>query len=230
MLLYTRLAEESEAYRAQREELREAELALMRQREEVAALRRKLPEGPVVQDYEFVEGPADLDHAADTPSPVRLSELFTAPGRPLIVFQMMFGKEQADPCPMCSMWVDGFNGIARHITQNADFVVAAAANLPALRTYARTREWSNLRLLSCGDNTFKYDLGSEDEQGNQETNISVFNRDAEGAIRHSYSVGSVLDEKIPERGIDLLSPVWHLLDLLPQGRGDWYPSRDYPAG
>jgi len=26
------------------------------------------------------------------------------------------------------------------------------------------------------------------------------------------------------RGIDLLSPVWNVLDLLPAGRGDWEPS------
>jgi len=31
-----------------------------------------------------------------------------------------------------------------------------------------------------------------------------------------------------ERGIDLLSPVWHLLDLTPGGRADWYPSLSYP--
>lgn len=25
-----------------------------------------------------------------------------------------------------------------------------------------------------------------------------------------------------QRGIDLLCPVWHLLDITPSGRGDWY--------
>ena len=29
------------------------------------------------------------------------------------------------------------------------------------------------------------------------------------------------------RGIDLLSPVWNLLDLTPKGRGDWEPSLAY---
>jgi hypothetical protein len=32
-----------------------------------------------------------------------------------------------------------------------------------------------------------------------------------------------------ERGVDLLSPVWHLPDLTPAGRGDWYASLDYSA-
>ncbi|MBG7605817.1 MAG: DUF899 family protein, partial [Actinobacteria bacterium] len=27
-----------------------------------------------------------------------------------------------------------------------------------------------------------------------------------------------------QRGMDLYNPVWHMLDLTPQGRGDWYAS------
>ena len=30
-----------------------------------------------------------------------------------------------------------------------------------------------------------------------------------------------------ERGIDLLQPVYNMLDLTPQGRGNWYASLDY---
>jgi predicted dithiol-disulfide oxidoreductase (DUF899 family) len=32
---------------------------------------------------------------------------------------------------------------------------------------------------------------------------------------------------IRERGIDLLTPVYNMLDLTPQGRGDWYASLEY---
>ena len=32
---------------------------------------------------------------------------------------------------------------------------------------------------------------------------------------------------IKERGIDLLAPIWHFLDLTPQGRGNWYTSLEY---
>ena len=32
---------------------------------------------------------------------------------------------------------------------------------------------------------------------------------------------------IQARGIDLLAPIWHFIDLTPQGRGDWYTSLDY---
>lgn len=227
MFRHTRLTGESADYLAAREELRLAEIDLMRHREKVAALRRALPEGPPVDDYVFLEGPADLD-AGDTPvREVTLSELSTAPDRPLIVYQFMYGKLQTSPCPMCTLWIDGLNGIARHIARNADFAVAAAADPPALRQHARNRGWDRLRLLSCGDSTFKYDLGSEDKDGEQDSTVSVFTRDGDGTIRHFYSAHPRMADDIDQRGIDLLAPVWHLLDLTPQGRGDWSASLDY---
>ncbi|NUS83514.1 MAG: DUF899 family protein [Streptomyces sp.] len=223
----TRLPDEPADYLAAREELRLAEIELMRHRERVAAQRRALPQGPAVDDYVFIEGPADLD-AGD--SPVRettLSELFTAPDRPLIVYHFMYGKSQTEPCPMCTLWTDGYNGVAHHISRNADFVIAAAADPPVLRQLARDRGWSRLRLLSCGDSTFKFDLGSEDKDGEQDSTISVFTRDGDGTVRHRYSAHPRMAEDIKERGIDLLSPVWNLLDLTPGGRDDWYPRLDY---
>jgi predicted dithiol-disulfide oxidoreductase (DUF899 family) len=36
-------------------------------------------------------------------------------------------------------------------------------------------------------------------------------------------------ENIKERGLDLLFPVYNVLDLTPRGRGNWYASFDYPA-
>src|SRR2546423_2455540 len=96
----TNLPNESGDYLAKRDELRLAEIELMRQRERVAELRRRLPQGAVVQDYEFQEGPADLD-AGDTPvRAVRLSQLFTAPDRSLVVYHFMYGKKQINPCPI----------------------------------------------------------------------------------------------------------------------------------
>jgi predicted dithiol-disulfide oxidoreductase (DUF899 family) len=34
---------------------------------------------------------------------------------------------------------------------------------------------------------------------------------------------------VKERGIDLLTPVYNMLDLTPQGRGDWYAELTYAA-
>jgi predicted dithiol-disulfide oxidoreductase (DUF899 family) len=156
-----------------------------------------------------------------------LSELFTGPGRPLVIYHLMYGKAQTDPCPMCTQWLDGFNGIAHHLAQNVDLAVVAAADPVALRAHARNREWNRLRLLSCGDNTFKYDLGSEEPDGTQDSTISVFVRDADGKVRHTYTSRPRMASDIPERGIDLLCATWNLLDLTPPGRGDWYSSLDY---
>jgi predicted dithiol-disulfide oxidoreductase (DUF899 family) len=227
-MLLTRLRNESSDYIAAREHLRLAEIDLMRQREQVAALRRELPPGPVVGDYVFEEGPADLD-AGDSPvRSVRLSELFSGPGRPLVIYQLMYGKLQTEPCPMCTLWIDGFNGVAHHLAQNVDFAIAAAADVPALRAHARARGWTNLRLLSCGTSTFKYDFGSEDEAGEQDSTVSVFTRDAAGYVRHVYTAHPRMADDIDQRGIDLLNPVWHVMDLTPRGRGDWYAELSYP--
>jgi len=216
----TNLSNESAEYLAAREELRHAEIELMRQRERVAELRRGLPKGATIQDYEFLEG--------DEPgTKVRLSDLFTAPDRSLVIYHLMFGKKQTKPCPMCTAWIDAFNGVAHHLAQNVDLAIVAAADLPALQAHARDRGWNRLRVLSAGESSFKYDLGSEDREGGQDSMISVFTRDADGTLRHFYSGHPWLGEDIKERGIDELNPIWNVLDLTPQGRGTFYTSLDY---
>ncbi len=227
---YTRLGNESAAYLTRREELRQAEIDLMRQREHVAQLRRNLPPGPAVKDYVFKEGPANLDGGDAPAREVRLSELFTGNDRPVVIYHFMFGKKETTPCPMCTLWIDGYDGVAHHLKQNVDFAIVAAADLPSLRAYARDRGWRNLRLLSAGDSTFKYDLTSEDAEGNQDSTISVFTRDPEGNVRHFYTAHPRMAEDIPERGLDLLCPVWNVLDLTPKGRGDWYSAVTYADG
>src|SRR5881392_3993172 len=101
----TRLQNESDEYLSKREELRLAEIESMKLRERVAELRRQLPPGAVVEDYAFTEGPTDLD-AGDIPTrTIRLSQLFTAPDRALVIYQFMYGKRQKSPCPMCTLWI-----------------------------------------------------------------------------------------------------------------------------
>ena len=223
----TNLQNESPEYLAAREEVRLAEIELMRQRERVAELRRRMPKGATIHDYEFLEGPASLVDGDEPVRRVRLSELFTAPDRSLVIYQFMFGKKQTTACPMCTAWIDGINGVAHHLAQNVDLAIVAAADPSTLRAYARTRGWDRLRLLSAGESTFKYDLGSEDHEGHQDSTVSVFTRDSDGTLRHFYSVHPRLDHDIQERGIDEMSPIWNVLDLTPQGRGTFYASLDY---
>jgi len=226
-LIQTNLANESTDSVAKRDTLRLAEIELMRQRERVADLRRRLPKGTIVQDYVFEEGPAALDGGDSPTESVRLSELFTGPNRSLVIYHFMYGKKQTKPCPMCTLIIDGWNGVAHHLAQNVDVAIVAAADPPALRAHARSRGWDRLRLLSCGGNTFKYDLRSEDREGNQDSTVSVFTRDSDGTLRHFYTAHPSMADDIRERGLDLLCPVYNVLDLTPQGRGDWYADLGY---
>ena len=146
-----------------------------------------------------------------------------------IIFRIEDGAcKQTKPCPMCTGLIDGFNGNAVHLAQNVDLAIVAAADLAALRAHARTRGWDKLRLLSAGSSTFKYDIGSEDREGNQDSEISVFTRDADGTLRHFYSAHPKLAPDVNERGLDLVWSLWNLLDLTPQGRPNWYAKLDYP--
>jgi predicted dithiol-disulfide oxidoreductase (DUF899 family) len=228
MIRHTRLRDESHEVLERREELRRAEVELIRHSEKVAALRRSLPQGTPIQDYCFLEGPEDLD-AGDEVRSVRLSQLFSTPTRrPLIIYHFMYGKKQTLPCPMCTMMIDGFNGIASHLAQNIDFAIVAAAEPAALRAHARARGWRRLRLLSAAeDSTFKYDLRSEDAEGRQDSATSVFTLDGDGTVRHFYTNHPWLADDMHERGEDLTIPVYNLLDLTPSGRGNWYARLDY---
>src|SRR5579872_4355786 len=223
----TNLTNEPAEYLAKREELRLAEIELTKQRERVAEMRRHLPQGAAVQDYEFEEGPRDLNGGDSAVNKVRLSELFTKPDRSLVIYHFMYGRKNSKACPMCTAWIDGVNGIAHHLAQKLDFALVAAADVPTLRAFARERGWDKLRLVSAGSSTFKFDFGSENPDGGQDSTISVFTHDAGGSVRHFYTAHPWLSPEIRERGIDLLTPIWHFLDLTPQGRGDWYTSLDY---
>ncbi len=206
----------NDAYRTAREELRRAEVALRDQVEAVAAKRRALPPGPQVRDYAFREGDKR----------VLLSELFAGERPQLIVYHVMYWADDDEFCPMCSMWVDGLNAVAKHVERTANIAVASRAPQEKLQAWVKRRGWDNIRVLSDEGPDFAHDIGAEDTNGDPVETVAVFTKDG-AAIRntyiaHAFNMGEV-------RGIDLLTPVWSLLDLLPSGRGDWNPSNEYPT-
>ncbi|OGA69677.1 MAG: hypothetical protein A3G81_13145 [Betaproteobacteria bacterium RIFCSPLOWO2_12_FULL_65_14] len=210
---------ESRAYRHAREELLEAEIRLRRNIEAVAALRRALPPGGVAQDYVF-------DAEAGK---VRLSELFTR-GESLVVYGFMYAPGMERPCPMCTSILDGLEGNAHHIAQRTNLVVIAKSPIERLLAFARTRGWSRLKLLSSHDNNYNRDYHAETADGAQTPMLNVFRRDG-GTIRHFYGT-ELLDAKAEpgqnSRHVDLIWPLWNVLDFTPEGRGsDWYPKLDY---
>jgi predicted dithiol-disulfide oxidoreductase (DUF899 family) len=214
-----RLPNESDAYTTARAELHEAEMALREEREKVAALRRALPEGARLDE--------DYVLRATGGAEVRLSEIFEREGHDtLVVYHFMFGAAQKQPCPMCSMWIDGYEAAARHLRQNVGLAVVARAAAEEIAAYAKDRGWSELSFYSSRDCAFNVDLGVEGGDGAQFPAVSVFQREGDGGVRHTYTGTAMMDDDAG-RGLDLLTPVWSTLDLLPQGRGSWFPSRDY---
>ena len=219
---------QSSEYRKLRDELLEAESALKDQRERVAELRRRLPATTKVEtDYVFREGPADLTRNAESDFfETPLSKLFPDGKDQLVVQHLMFAPESEQACPMCSMWADGFEGIAHHVENRVGFVVVARAPIAKLRDWGRRRQWRRLRLLSSHENDFNRDFGVELAPDRQLPGLSVFMRDSDAGIHHFYtSEGSLREHH--HRAMDLLNPVWNLLDLLPDGRGDWMPQHFY---
>jgi predicted dithiol-disulfide oxidoreductase (DUF899 family) len=219
------LEKESEAYRKARAELLEAEIALRDQCERVAALRRKLPVETEVEDYVLEEGPPELEKEGPFIK-VRLSGLFADVSKPLVVYQYMYGAAQKKPCPMCTLWIDGFNGVVHHLRQRVNFAIIAQVGIGELREWGQQRGWHRLRLVSSAGSNFKTDLQYEDPDGSQHPGISVFVRSPDGTVKHFYSSCAIMKEKI-NRGIDLLSPVWNIFDLTPEGRGEWNAKLNY---
>ncbi len=220
---------ESDAYREARDRLLAAERDLRRQTEEVAALRRSLPAGGAPnEDYVFQEGSADLSDQA-TVIETRLSELFAPDKDTLVLYSFMY-PPGGSACPMCTAFLDALNGNARHLSQRINLAVAAKAPLDTIRSFAVSRGWTDLRLLSSGGNSYNADYFAESPDGGQLPMINVFRKDADG-IRHLYA--SELFFIAPEEGqhprhIDAMWPLWNVLDLTPDGRGtDWWPQISY---
>jgi predicted dithiol-disulfide oxidoreductase (DUF899 family) len=221
---------ESDGYRTARQKLLAAEIDLRRRVEAVATLRRRLPlGGAVTHDYVFEEGGKDPSDTTTRRS-VRLSQLF-APGKEaLILYSYMYGPKMKAPCPMCTAMLDGLDGQAPHVRQRASFAVVARSPLPRIRKLAKGRGWRNLRLLSSAGDSYHRDYHGEDERGGQNPMMNVFVK-RRGKVHHFW--GSELLFSAPRDGldtrhVDLFWPMWHLLDLTPDGRGaSFYPSLRY---
>ena len=237
----TRFPGESAEYRLARDRLLEAEIELRRAVERVAAQRRALPPGGAVpEDYVF-------ENAGGEGGAVRLSELF-APGKDtLVVYSFMFPRYSGDtragpaegetarlplaetPCPSCTSILDSLDGAAPHLARVINLAVVAKSDPERIGTFARERGWRHLRLLSSRNNTYNRDYLAELPDGDQQPPLNVFTRDADG-IRHRWATELMLaprDEGQDARHVDLIWPIWNVLDMTPAGRAN---SEQIPAG
>lgn len=190
------------------------EISLRDHAETVAKKRRSLGPGAPIKDYDLTDASGKQ---------VKLSSLFGRGQTELLVYHYMFAPKDKKPCPMCTMWCDGYDRLVPYVRKRAHMVLVAKAPIEKLRAWAKGRGWKNIRLLSSYGTTFNRDFGAEDRAGDQLPMISVFTKDRDGSLRHFYQKCAQLDAK-HYRGIDLLTPVWNLFDLLPSGRGDWFPN------
>ena len=231
---------ESPEYREARNALLDAEIALRRQTEAVAEMRRALPPGgEVPKDYEFERIGSGL-----RPEPVKLSELF-GEHKTLLLYSYMFGPERDLPCPGCTHLLDCNDGAARHVTQRVAFYVVAKSPIARLAAWAHERGWNHLKLLSTAGNDYdahyygdtaaltpamREQRGYKDGENWDEPMLNVFVRDGE-TVRHFWGSELVFAPEDPgqhHRGLDFMDAVWSLLDTTPEGRGkDFFPQLDY---
>ena len=208
-----------EQWLAARTALLRQEKEFTRQREALARQRRALPWEKVEKAYRF-EGPAGRESLAD---------LFAGRSQ-LVVVHFMFSPANEAGCAHCSFWADHYDGMAAHLAhRDVSFVVVSRAPLPKIEAFRQRMGW-HFKWVSAGDTDFNYDYQAsfrpEDiKAGTANYNyapvtanmadregVSVFYRDAAGAVYHTYSTYA--------RGIDIVNGTYNFLDLVPKGRDE----------
>ena len=231
---------ETPDYRTARNALLEAEIALRRQTEAVAEMRRALPPGgDVPEDYVFERIGAHF-----RPESVKMSELF-GEHPTLLLYSYMFGPERDSPCPGCTHLLDCLDGAARHVPQRAAFYVVARSPIARLAAWAHARGWNHLSLLSSAGNNYgahyygntaaltpamRAERRYKDGEDWDEPMLNVFRKDGD-TIRHFWGSELVFAPDDPgqdHRGLDFADPVWGLFDTIPEGRGaEFFPKVEY---
>lgn len=225
-MVEVRYPNESESYRSAREELLSAEIALRRQVEAVARKRRELPPGGSIKENyvfdELINGSVEQ---------TAFSEILPTGKDTLLVYSFMYGPEMEAACPMCTSLLDGLNGQMVDLNQRIGVVVVAKNPIDKIRAHADSRGWNRLRLLSSAKNSYNADYYGEVE-GHQQTMVNVFTRDNESdrGFRHFWGSEMAFAEAEPGQNMrhtDMIWPLWNVLDMTPEGRGDWYPQLSY---
>jgi len=190
------------------------EKELSRLRDELSAERRALPWEPVEKDYVF-EGPGGTE---------TLPDLFEHRSQ-LVVYHFMFGPQDEVGCPHCSFWADNFDPNVVHLNaRDVTFVAVSRAPFATLARYRERMGW-DFKWVSSSEGDFNFDYGVSFPEGGGEYNygsqssggperegVSVFFKDEEGNVFHTYSTYA--------RGIDLMNTAYNYLDLVPKGRDE----------
>ena len=202
-----------------RKELLAKEKQFTHQFDQLNAERRALPWVKVDKEYTF-----------DTPNGRKtLAQLFDGRSQ-LVVYHFMFGPESKQGCVGCSFFSDHVDGANQHLAHHdVSFVAISRAPLDKLEAYKQRMGW-HFNWASSNGNDFNYDyhvsFRKEDmAKGKVYYNFemtdattedlhgtSVFFKDENGDIFHTYSVYARGDE----RGLG----TYMFLDLTPKGRNE----------
>ena len=209
------------------------EKALTRMRDLVAAERRTLPWTKVEKTYVF-----------DTPQGKKtLADLFGRNDQ-LIIYHFMFGPDWDAGCPSCSLEADHAEGAIVHLENHGvSYVRVSRAPLAKIEAYNKRMGWAAKWVSSNGtDFNFDFhvsftpdDLASSAIDYNYATitdpkyhydelpGVSVFFKDANGEVFHTYSSYA--------RGNEEVMGVFMYLDMTPRGRNeteimDWVRRHD----
>ena len=197
------------------------EKALTHLRDLVAAERRALPWVKIDKEYVF-----DTAEGKGT-----LAQLFDGRSQ-LIVYHFMWRWDLGQGCSSCSFFADHVDGANIHLANHdVTFVAISRGRLADLEAYRKRLGW-RFKLISSYGSDFNYDfhVSFTDEQMasgklyynyqwmnekyglNELPGVSVFYKDENGDIYHTYSSYA--------RGGDILLGVYNYLDLTPKGRNE----------
>jgi len=213
-----------------------ARLALLREEKEltrlhdrVAQQRRELPWVKMTKPYTF----------ESTRGRMSLADLFEGRHQ-LIVQHFMLGPGWEQGCKSCSFMMDHFNPCVPHLAaRDVAFAAISHAPLAEILPFKKRMGWK-VNWVSAHGTGFNQDFAvsftaDEIERGGVDYNytkmdfpqteapgISVFARDATGAVYHTYSTYG--------RGVEVVMATYHLLDLVPKGRDEDNDTDQYGMG
>ena len=208
-----------EQWLAARKTLLRQEKEFTRRRDQLSQQRRDLPWVKVDKQYQF--------HGVDGPQ--SLADLFSGRSQ-LIVYHFMFAPEWSQGCKSCSLLADHYDPAIVHLNhRDVTMVTVSRAPLEKLLAFQKRMGWSFPWVSVIGEE-FNRDYGvyfTDQERSaglaiyNYDSppyplsdlpGLSVFHRDADGQIYHTYSTYA--------RGLDLFLNVYNLLDVGPRGRDE----------
>jgi predicted dithiol-disulfide oxidoreductase (DUF899 family) len=158
-----------------------------------------------------------------------LADLFAGRSQ-LVVYHFMYGPDWEQGCPTCSFWADNFDGIDVHLAHR-DITLLAVSRAPhdTLQAYRERMGWRFKWVSSerCDFNqdfgvtftpeqraagTINYNYGSGGFPSDEAPGVSVFYREADDRVFHTYSTYA--------RGLDMVNGAYHFMDLAPKGRDE----------